>query len=266
MWSCVLLTDPGAESAEFNDLTVVAADNPIAAVDAVERSAATHVLMAAPRALGARFDPTAAIVQGRFPGVRVATLLSEHAPIALFSAMVVARTVTQHPVQGIGLVHRLLDHSWSGAWSRSVAKLAHPTPAVGQHLRSLLPGEGFMIRQHPSPAVLSGVRPADVPGVGVDRILLAQDGGVVPSAIAQRLSELPAVTAVRQVAMPGRWVSVYGTHRVGQVVLAPADPRMLVEPMNHRCPSCLLDQVAPVCPFCRVMTRPDAPVRAGEAV
>jgi hypothetical protein len=160
-------------------------------------------------------------------------------------------------VRGVGLVHCLLENAWSGAWSNSVAGLVEPAPSLAQHLRSLLPGSGFLIRQAPRPAVLGTARSDDVPATTVDRVLLVQEGAV-PGPIAERLAQTTAVTAVRQVTMPGRWASVYGTDRTGQLALMPAEPHGLLEAVTHRCPACRLEQVSSVCPFCRILARPTA--------
>ena len=119
------------------------------------------------------------------------------------------------------------------------------------------------MRQAPDPSVLGGEPAADdVPPAGLDRVLLAeqgagQDAGVstVPAAVVDRLSRATGVTATRQLAVPGSWTSVYGTTRVAQLALVPAQPADLLAAVSHHCPSCGLEQPAAVCPFCHVIGR-----------
>jgi hypothetical protein len=252
MWSCLLLTDAATESVSFSGLTLVPAGDPIALLAAIERTGAEHILIAAPRSLSDPLATGLTVATGRRPGLRLSALSSDHAPLAILSALASAQPVTDQPALGVALVYRLLADSWSGAWTSSVARLTRPVPQLRQHLRSLLPGASFLLRQEPGPAVLGDSRDDDVPGVGFDRVLLVQDGAV-PGPIAQRLAAATGVSTVRQVSLPGRWTSVYGTDRTGQLALVPAEPQRLLASASHRCPSCRLGLAAEICPFCRIL-------------
>jgi hypothetical protein len=254
MWSSLLLADAGSDPVLFSGVSIIPAEDPILLFDTVERADVDHVLIVAPRSLIRPLRLGVSITVGRRPDIAVTWMISEHAPLAILSALALARTATDEPAIGVDLVRQLLARSWSGAWSHSVAKLAEPSPRLSQHLRSLLPGSGFLIRQSPLPAVLSQPRTDDVPSAGIDRVLLVQDGAVPPP-LAKRLSGAAGVSAVRQVALPGRWRSVYGTDRTGQLALLPADAHALIEPADQRCPSCLLIQSTAVCPYCRVLNQ-----------
>jgi hypothetical protein len=257
MWSCLLLTDAPAESINFSGVSVVPAGDPLELIAAVDRAGADHLLVAAPVSLATELALALTLATANRPQLQLAPLVSAHAPLAVLSAMTLAQSVTEDPVRGVGLVHRLLENAWSGAWSNSVARLAEPAPSLAQHLRSLLPGAGFLIRQAPQPAVLGTPRSDDVTASPIERVLLVQEGAV-PGPIAGRLAQATAVTTVRQVTMPGRWSSVYGTDRTGQLALMPAEPQLLLDRVTHRCPACRLEQVSSVCPFCRVLARPTA--------
>jgi len=255
VWSCVLLTDASAdEVTAFSSVTVVPAGDPMTLVDTIGRLGTSHVLIAAPTALTGQLGTALSLANGRWPDVRIARLISPHSPLAILSALALARDATQWPNDGVRLAESLLRHSWSGAWTASVAKLTDPAPTVGQHLRSFLPGGGFLLRQAPSPAVLHRQRADDVPPLDLDRVLLVQVEGV-PVHVTQRLSRLDRVVAVRQVGVPGRWQSIYGG-RAGQIAIVPADPTGLLGPRTHRCTACGFDQPGPVCPFCRVVGVP----------
>ena len=258
MWSSLLLADAGSDPVLFSGVSVVPAGDPIVLADAVDRADVDHLLVVAPRSLvrPLRFGVT--IAAGRRPNVSLTWLVSEHAPLAILSALALARAATDEPAIGVELTQRVLAGSWSGAWTNSVAKLGEPNPRLTQHLRSMLPGSGFLIRQAPLPSVLGKARTDDVPGAGLDRILLVEDGAV-PAPIAQRLSTAERVTAVRQVTLPGSWTSVYGTDRTGQLALMPADPQTLIGPVGHTCPSCRLRQIGVFCPYCRIVNHRLAP-------
>jgi hypothetical protein len=266
MWSCVLLTDAAAEATDVSGVGIVPVGTGrdlIAAVDAVGHRASTHVVVAAPAALATELATTTTVAAGRWPDLRLARLVSPHAPLAILSALALARATTDWPAFGVGLANALLQRSWSGAWTPDVSRLAHPAPSLAQHARSLLPGSGFLVRQAPDAAVLGGEPAADdVPPAGLDRVLLAehgpgQDAGVstVPADVVDRLARATGVTATRQLAVPGSWTSVYGTARAAQLALVPAQPSDLLAAVSHHCPSCGLEQPAAVCPFCHVIGR-----------
>jgi hypothetical protein len=265
MWSCVLLTDAAAEATDVSGVGIVPVGSGrdlIAAVDAVGHRASTHVVVAAPAALGTELATTITVAAGRWPDLRLARLVSPHAPLAILSALALARATTEWPAFGVGLANALLQRSWSGAWTPDVTHLPHPAPSLAQHARSLLPGSGFLVRQAPDASVLGGEPAADdVPPAGLDRVLLAEQGGdgtgdgAVPPAVVDRLARATGVTATRQLAVPGSWTSVYGTARAAQVALVPAQPADLLAAVSHRCPSCGLEQPAAVCPFCHVIGR-----------
>ena len=259
MWSCVLLTDAVAAPADLAGVDVVPARTGpelMAAVDAVGRHNVTgHVLVAAPRSLAAELATTTTVAAGRWPELRVARLDSPHAPLAILSALALARATTDWPAFGVGLAEALLRRAWSGAWTPDVARLAAPAPSLVQHARSLLPGSGFLIRQAPDPGVLGReASQDDVPPAGLDRVLLVEEGAVTPEVV-DRLAATTGVVATRQLHLPGAWASVYGTPRAGQLALLPAQPATLLAPVSHRCPACDLDQPGAVCPFCHVIGR-----------
>lgn len=263
MWSCLLLTDTGGDPVVFSGVSVVPAGDPIVLLDAVIQAGSDHLLIVAPPALLTPMQTGVTIAAGRRPDLSLSWLASEHAPLAILSALALARATTEEPGIGVELTRRLLASAWSGAWTGSVAKLNSPNPKLTQHLRSWLPGSGFLLRQSPEPAVLGKPRQGDVPSVGLDRVLLIQDAGV-PSPVAERLSGADGVSAVRQVALPGAWTSVYGTDRTGQLALMPAEPRPMIGTVSHRCPACRLDLISAVCPFCRIVATPVKPT-AGTA-
>src|SRR3954468_13646153 len=123
MWSSLLLTDAGSDPVQFSGVGVVPSGDPMMLTDGVERAEADHVLVVAPRALIRSLRVGVTIAAGRRPGVALTWLASEHAPLALLSAVVLARAATDDPAIGVDLTRKLLTETWSGAWTNSVAKL-----------------------------------------------------------------------------------------------------------------------------------------------
>ena len=246
-----MLTDRGFSApTNFNPVAVIPAGDPVALADAVGRGG-SHVVVAAPAALRSELSVMTSVAAGRWPEIRIARLVSPHAPLAILSALALARQVTEEPALGYGLARASLQRSWSGAWLSSLAKLAEPAPTMSQHLRSLLPGAGFLVRQAPRPAVLGRPEAKDFPAADVDRVLLVQDTGV-PMALRRRLAEMPHTMAVRELAVPGDWTCVYGAP-AGQLALVPAEPVQLLPSAPPVCDTCRLRQLEGVCPFCRTV-------------
>jgi hypothetical protein len=263
VWSSVLLTgaEAGAPSAFSSTVVVVPVGDPMLLVDAVGHAGVGHVVVAAPAALAGELSVAVTLAAGRWPDVRIATLVSPHAPLAVLGALLIARQATDQPAHGVRLAEAVLAASWSGAWLTSLAGLPEPAPTFGQYLRSYLPGAGFLVRQRPSARVLGRPGKHDVPPLDLDRVLLVQDGAVPPNVV-RRLAGHPRVVSVQQIQVPGRWRSVYG-REAGQLALLPARVDDVQRPITHRCPSCRLGQVQPLCPFCLVVdTR--LPVMAGH--
>jgi hypothetical protein len=252
MLSCVLATDDRCPApVEFSGVTVTPLGDPMMLVDLTERLGTRWLILAAPTALATKAGTAASVAASRWPDLSIARIVSPHAPLAILSALALAARTVQAPAQTADLVNRLLDHSWSGAWMTSLSHLTSPAPTLMQHVRSIVPGSGFLVRQSPDPAVLSGPRDDDVAPAGFERVLLTQHDAV-PSQISRRFADRPGISAVRQVSVPGDWNAVYGTGRVGQLAVMPAEPRELVRTVDRRCPVCGLDLPSELCPFCRV--------------
>src|SRR5687768_8865311 len=135
MWSCLLLTDSGGDPVVFSGVSVVPAGDPIVLLDAITRAATGHLLVVAPPGLAAAMHTGVTIAAGRRPELSISSLISRHAPLAILSAMALSRAATDEPAIGVTLTQRILESSWSGAWSGSVTKLNEPNPRFSQHLR-----------------------------------------------------------------------------------------------------------------------------------
>ncbi|KSW18195.1 hypothetical protein [Cellulomonas sp. B6] len=188
-------------------------------------------------------------------GRPVAWRTAHHGPVAL---LLVAQQVAAAGVDaGIAavLADQLLEGTWSGAWTPSVARLEHPQVAVGQHLRSWLPGgDGFVVtfsgpvpeargvgRAAPAePAVARG----EVYGSGLSRIPAAALQDVLTTAGSSGTVEVAALTLDPR----GR----VGSDDAVELVALPADQRIDLPPARGRCGVCDALVFADTCPFCHV--------------
>jgi len=188
-------------------------------------------------------------------GCPVAWRAVHHGPAAL---VLVANQVAAAGVDaGIAVViaDRLLEQAWSGAWTPSVAKLEHPEVAVGQHLRSWLPGgDGFVVTfSGPLPDARAVGRVAaaepvlgrgDVYGAGLGRIPAAGLRDVLTVAGATGTVDLPALALDTR----GR----VGVDGAVELVALPVEQRMELPPARGRCGVCDALVFSENCPFCHV--------------
>lgn len=188
-------------------------------------------------------------------GCPVAWRAVPHGPAAL---VMVANQVAAAGVDaGIAVVvaDRLLEQTWSGAWTPSVAKLEHPEVAVGQHLRSWLPGgAGFVVTfSGPLPEAravgrASAAEPAldrgDLYGAGLGRIPAAALQDVLTTSGATGTADLPALALDTR----GR----VGVDGAVELVALPAEQRMDLPPARGRCDVCDALVFSENCPFCHV--------------
>ena len=255
MWSCVVLTEQSdGGSAEVGGVQLVPVSDGAALARALEQLDSTWIVVASHPSQAPLADLALTLATGRWPERYVASLRTSHAPMAVTCALALAMATLTHPAQGLTLAEDVLANAWSGAWTRSVARLRTPAPTLWTHARSLLPGSGFLIRQWPDPAVLSRHGAAGIPAYGGDRVLMVQDG--VPAALGRRLVAEGSVSDSRHVQLPATWADVYGTTSAAQVALMPADTRSLIRPVSHVCYGCDLELPTPVCPYCRVAAEP----------
>jgi hypothetical protein len=258
VWSAVLLTDgAGSEPVTVGGVTILPAATPAGVAEAIAGVARGPVVVAAPLSLADTAATALTFLAANWPELPGARVVSGHAPLAILSALASAQAQGGAATFAVRLVEELLRHSWSGAWVASLTRLSRPAPTIAQHVRSLLPGAGFVLRQEPSPAVLGAVRGTDVPSAPVSRFLLTEEG--VPAHLTEAVAHAGHAAGVRQVTIPGVWTSVYGTSRSTQLALVPADPSVFRFGHGYDCPSCRQPQPEDRCPFCRVRCLPAQP-------
>lgn len=154
----------------------------------------------------------------------------------------------------LACLDRLRERIWSAVWLPSVARLARPAPRVSQHVRSWLPGPGFLAltaddrvvaaRQDEPMAELASVPPGG-------QLLVADSGapGWVVAAVAD------AVRAERRIDMD-TWRDprdAYGVGSAAEFVLLPpgaADLADLDTSGMEACWGCGRRNPRAVCAFC----------------
>ncbi len=178
-----------------------------------------------------------------------------HGPAAL--ALVASQVAGAGVDAGIAvlLADRLLERTWSGAWTPSVARLEHPDAGVGQHLRSWMPGgAGFVVTFSgpvPEARAVGKVSPAEpalprgeLYGAGVGRIPPAALQDVLTTAGSGGTVDLPALA----LDVRGR----VGVDGAVELVALPVEQRVELPPARGRCGVCDALTFSETCAFCRV--------------
>lgn len=262
LWAPVIATERdgsargGHESAHASGPVVLApADDPVAFGDAVAGTGKAFVVVGVPEALGTQARAALTLTAARWPDLRIAWLISDHAPLALHAALNAARLTVDDPGLAPSFLQGFAALAWSGAWGSSVAGLGRPAPSVGQYLRSYLPGSHFTISLAPHAEITSG--PA---GVGefarrdVKRVLLTDERGL-PAAVAEQFVQHTGASSVRPYALPGEWDGVLRARGATQLALVPAEARSIPVTAVARCGACGVEIGSPVCPYCHVVGR-----------
>lgn len=220
------------------------------------------VLVLADRGLERRARHHAAIASDL--GLQVAWRVTNLGPLALLLA---ARN-TAHVASDAGSAPLSFDsiaaNTWSGAWLRSVARLNRPSPNLLQHMRSFLPGEGYVVELGSAPTVTAVRRLQKRP-----RPYDFAQGPRGPLVMSHELPQTTLEVVATTTGYEGEFVMEghegaaerFGsTDAIELAVLPQADPT----PQVHRvtCPACELTIPAPLCPFCHVRAQLPDPVGA----
>ncbi|ADG75459.1 hypothetical protein Cfla_2571 [Cellulomonas flavigena DSM 20109] len=245
-------TPHARELAAGDDLLVAAPDDLPGLLDELGGRAAHVLLLGESRHESLVRRQAALACDAGYP---VAWRTSHHGPVALL--LVAAQVAAAGVDAGIAVVlaDRLLEQTWSGAWTPSVARLEHPQVAVGQHLRSWLPGgAGYVVTfSGPLPEVRAVGRAAaaepvlprgEVYGAGVDRLPDVARRDVLTTAGATGTVDLPALALDTR----GR----VGSDSAVELAALPVEQRMELPPAHGRCGGCDALLFLPTCPFCHV--------------
>ncbi len=180
---------------------------------------------------------------------------AHHGPAAL--ALVAHQVASTGVDAGIAavLVDQILDRTWSGAWTPSVARLEHPDVAVGQHLRSWLPGgSGFVVTfSGPLPEARPvGRASVAEPVVARGELYGAGLSRIPASALQDALTTAGASGTVELAALDLDPKGRVGVDTAVELVALPAEQRMELPPAHGRCGVCDALVFSEFCPFCHV--------------
>lgn len=237
---------------EGDDLVLTAPDDLPALLERVGRSG-THLLLLGEK----RHEPLvrrhAALLSDA--GHPVAWRAVHHGPAAL--ALIANQIATAGVDAGIAVVvaDRLLAQTWSGAWTPSVAKLEHPQVAVGQHLRSWLPGgDGFVVTfSGPAPEARGvGRASAAEPAMARGDVYGAGMGRVPARALSDVLTTAGATGTVEVQALAFGGAGRTGSEQAVELAALPVEQRMDLPPARGRCGVCDALVFLDHCPFCHV--------------
>lgn len=163
---------------------------------------------------------------------------------------------TGGPGAALALLDRIRARLWSGVWLPRVARLERPAPRVTQHLRSWLPGPGFLALTNEA-EVLS-VRPGREipPPDGVEpggRLLVAGTGA--PDWLVPAVEQALAVDEHLPMSTWRDPRDTYGVSAAAELVLLPHGSTDLDEhdlAAMRECEGCGRRNHRPVCAFCRM--------------
>jgi hypothetical protein len=144
---------------------------------------------------------------------------------------------------------------WAAVWLPSVAKVESPAPSLTQHLRSWLPGSGFILEYGRNARVHTAERlplPALDAAAGLQ---LVHATGGAPAWLLAALVEALRPSSQIQAASWRAPEDAYGTETAAEFVALPPDPISLLPEVTRthqfvECDGCGLRHAARVCPFC----------------
>lgn len=197
--------------------------------------------------------------------VPVASRALRHGPLAVRLLADRVAHLDLSPAQAVAALDDVASATWSGAWVPSVAGLDDPSPSLGQHLRSWLPGgHGFLIVHHPHPRVrvVRADAAEELVEAGLRPVLVVAGEGapVVALEQAQRAASARSRSAVRS--LPDARAR-YGIAAAVELAALPGD--LPTAPAGEgTCGGCGLPQTTVTCPFCHrssvvaLLTEPDS--------
>ena len=243
---------PAVTAAVGDGVVPLPPENPFALSEgAVPGPGAGPVLIAGTESQEYEVRRHATLATARWPELQVAWRAVPAAVLAVANGAAMAARSGLEPGLAVRYFDLVLERTWSGAWVRSVARLSGPVPTLGQHLRSWLPGAGFLMLHPPRSKVLSVTDLAGVAApVPSERRSMLLVGGAPPQRVTTSVMAMAGATAHHTVAAVADAERQYGTRHAVELVGAPfrlADGAL--QPTGE-CPSCSLRLATPGCPFC----------------
>lgn len=191
--------------------------------------------------------------------------------VAVGSALVGGAGPEARTEQQLAAFDLMRSTLWSAVWLPRVSKLADPSPSMMQHVRSWVPGGGFLAVYDSSPRV---VRAGNPPLKGLERapkgaMLVTADSGA-PSWVRQHLASAVHPLSTAELRSWRNPADAFGVAEAGEYVLVPAqllEIAKLTPDVVTNCRGCGIRHPRPVCPFCGMAVVEDSgPAHAGMEV
>ena len=203
----------------------------------------------------------------RYPGLRATIDPLPGSPlcVGVISSLVDDITADAHTPASDVLAWRLSaldllsEQVWSAVWLPSVAGLDEPPPGFAKHVRSWLPGAGFLAIHNPTHEVVSASR---APITGLEE---RPDSALIHSAATQHAWVVDAMrdaiepASVSELATVREPIDSFGTSEAIELLTVPLsfhahsrpDPDAITE-----CGACGVRHARSTCPVCRMSARP----------
>ncbi|WP_159066845.1 zinc finger domain-containing protein [Cellulomonas timonensis] len=251
----VLVEPTDGVRALVGDAHVVLADpSDITALPQALPRATTHVLLLGEARHEAVLRRHAALLADTGPSVTWLAL--PHGPAALVVLALHAAAARLDAGLLPDAVEDLARRTWSGAWTPSVARLESPSPSLGQHARSMLPGgQGFVVSVAPAPGVLTvGDAPSPEDGAPAREALYSAAPGLPDVVLRTALGVSGASECVELHGLVLDAVGRFGHARAVELFALPADQRLAAPDGARlvRCAVCDAVIARHHCPYCRV--------------
>lgn len=191
----------------------------------------------------------------RFPGVQLAVEPVANTALGLSVTSKLA-SASSDPAAALRTIDTLVGQSWSAVWTPSVASFQYPAPGIAQHLRSRLPGSGFLVQYGEPPSIRtwrSGAMPA---AVHIDSAVLFHTAPRRHWVVPQVIRATNPVSVAEHPSLRDQ-IDAYGSSDAIEFFMVPS----LVEndeanPSEEACDACGFVTSRLVCPLCKMSSDP----------
>lgn len=160
----------------------------------------------------------------------------------------------------LAAIDLLREQVWSAVWLPSVAGLTQPSPRLRQHLRSWLPGSGFLAVHAPERQIVSAPKGpfADL-DERTDSALIHSHPSTATWVVEAARDALRPVS-VSELATVRESIDAFGTAEAVELLSVPLAFHTQSRPDPHSvitCPACWVRHARPACPVCHMVAEPE---------
>lgn len=158
----------------------------------------------------------------------------------------------------LSAIDLLREQVWSAVWLPSVAGLTDPAPGLVKHVRSWLPGSGFLAVHSPTREVFPASR------APISKLVERTDHALVHSPdskswVVGAVRDALSATSVSELSTVRDPIDTFGTADAIELVSVPLTFHAQSRPDTRSitgCAACGLRHSRPACPVCRMSARP----------